>query len=64
MFDRGVVKLDRGLYTKAVHCAAELGYASVDELVTHLLERELNRPPQEDEAEDALKRLKGLGYID
>lgn len=44
--------------------AAELGgYASADEFVVHLLERELGKPGDGASEEEIKKRLEGLGYI-
>ena len=64
VFGRSIVKLDKGLYKKAVCQAVELGYASVDEFVVHVLERELSKLREQNEAEELQERLKGLGYLD
>ncbi len=41
------------------------GYSSVDEFVTHVLEREMEKlDPSKGESEEAIRRkLEGLGYI-
>ena len=57
------VKIDKGLYIKARKRAIELNYASVNEYVVHVLEKELNTPISPEENEETVKRLKGLGYI-
>ena len=51
------------LYEKTKRIVEELGYASVDEFVTHVLEREVNPPGMEDDDKAIVDRLKGLGYI-
>jgi len=66
MFRRNRVRLDAGLYRKAATRAGQLGYADVDEFVTHVLERELDKPvgPRDDQAtRQVIERLKGLGYL-
>jgi hypothetical protein len=39
------------------------GYSSVDEFVTHALEKEIAHLEDADSPEEIKKRLKGLGYI-
>lgn len=56
------VHLDSGLYERAQKRAKELGYASLQEYVQHLIERDLENLTEEEQA--ALdERLKGLGYL-
>jgi hypothetical protein len=60
------LKLDEDLISRCRKYAAEAGYSSVEEFITHILERELRKqaePSSEDE-EEVTKRLKGLGYIE
>lgn len=57
------VKLENELYEKTKRIAEELGYSSIDEFVTHVLEREVNPPGMEDDDAAVVDRLKGLGYI-
>jgi len=58
------VKLEKTLYEKARKFSETAGYASVDEFVTHILERELSKIEEGgDSAEEVEKRLRGLGYI-
>ena len=58
------VKIDSGLLERAKQAAQDAGYSSVEEFVTHLIEKELAR--SEDDADDraAADRLRGLGYIE
>jgi hypothetical protein len=59
------ITLDEGLYQQAKLRAAEMGYSSLEEYVTHVLERELKRIDGKNEADEViLERLRGLGYIE
>lgn len=63
------IKIDDELFEKVKKCAAAAGYASPDEFVTHVLEKEIARreAPGEDKGdstEQVKKRLQGLGYIE
>lgn len=56
------LKLDPELHRRAEERARELGYSSLEEYVSHLLERELaTLTPEQDAA--VVERLKGLGYL-
>jgi hypothetical protein len=57
------IRLDKNLYAKVKEYAAIAGYSSVDEFVTHVLEKEVAKIGEADSEEDIKKRLKGLGYI-
>lgn len=59
------IKIDDALYEKVKNLAEKAGYASADELVSHMLEREINYAGDADAPSDqeVLDRLKGLGYI-
>ena len=64
MFSGKKIKLDKNLLERAEAFAAEAGYASVEEFIAHILEREISKSDSEDESEEEVKeRLKGLGYI-
>jgi hypothetical protein len=64
MFGKKGIVLDPGLLERAKQAAAKAGYASVDEYVAHLVERELNRSEDAGaDADDIKKKLEGLGYI-
>jgi hypothetical protein len=62
MFGRGI-KLDKALVARVKRCADLAGYSSVDEFVTHVLEKELAKIEGSDSEEEMKKKLKGLGYI-
>ena len=57
------IKVDKELFERLKKAAESAGYASVDEFVTHLLERELGNKNADASDEEVKKRLEGLGYI-
>lgn len=64
MFGKKGIQLDPALMEKVRAAAEKAGYASADEFVAHVLERELSRT--DDDAtnnDDVKKKLEGLGYI-
>ncbi len=60
------IKLDKDLVERCKQHAKEAGYSSVEEFITHTLERELRKagPKSQEGDEEIIKRLKGLGYIE
>ncbi len=66
MFGGPKVKLDKDLLERCRKYAEEAGYGSVEEFITHVLERELRkgRTATPEDEEKVAKRLKGLGYIE
>lgn len=66
MFGGSKVKLDKDLLERCKKYAEVAGYSSVEEFISHTLEKELRKVEEvspEDE-EKVAKRLKGLGYIE
>ena len=63
MFGRNAIKLDKDLLERVKRYADLAGYSSVDEFVTHALEKELAQLEDSDSEDEIKKRLKGLGYI-
>ncbi len=57
------VKLDRDLVDKLRKVADVAGYATVEEFVTHILEKEMLHFEGVKDDKDMRERLKGLGYI-
>ena len=57
------IKIDPALLAKAKRYADLAGYSSVDEFVTHVLERELAKIDESDSEQEIRKKLKGLGYL-
>ena len=62
MFGRWV-KLDKTLLMKVKRSADLAGYSSVDEFVTHVLEKEISELETAESEQELKKKLKGLGYI-
>jgi len=63
MFGSKRIKLDKTLVKKLERYAALAGYSSVEEFVTHALEKEISKLEGADSEEEIKKRLQGLGYI-
>ncbi len=59
------IKIEKELYAKIKRYATIAGYASVNEFVTHALEKEVRKIEEADvgDEEAIKKRLRGLGYI-
>jgi hypothetical protein len=57
------IALDKALYERARRCARLAGYSSVDEFITHALEKALAQIEDGASEEEVKKRLKGLGYL-
>ncbi len=57
------IKLDKELLAKVKRYSDLAGYSSVEEFITHALEREIERLEESDSEEEIKKKLKGLGYI-
>jgi len=60
---RSRIALDKALVAKAKRYADLAGYASVDEFITHVLEKELAKIDGVDSEREIRDRLRGLGYI-
>ena len=57
------VKIDKALLDKIKKYAEMSGYSSVEEFITHCLEKEIAKIEEADSEEENKKKLKGLGYI-
>lgn len=57
------LKLDKALVARAKRYADLAGYSSVEEFITHIVEKELSKLDNADSQQDIRKTLKGLGYI-
>ena len=62
MFHSGI-KLDKALLIRAKRYADLAGYSSVDEFITHLVEKALATLDASDSEQEIRRKLKGLGYI-
>jgi metal-responsive CopG/Arc/MetJ family transcriptional regulator len=63
MFGSTKVKLDKALLDRVKRYADLAGYSSVEEFITHALEKEIRQLDEAGSEEEIRKRLKGLGYI-
>jgi metal-responsive CopG/Arc/MetJ family transcriptional regulator len=63
MFGGGRIKLDKDLLARVRKYSDIAGYSSVEEFITHALEKELAKLEDAGSEEEIKKRLKGLGYI-
>lgn len=63
MFGTTHVKLDTRLVERARRCADLAGYSSLEEFVTHTLERVVAHLEDADGEDEIKRRLKGLGYL-
>lgn len=59
----GKVKIDPDLLTRIKQIAEVAGYASHEEFIQHVLERELAQFEDASSDDDITEKLKGLGYI-
>lgn len=58
------VKIEKELYEKLKKLAELSGYSSVDEFVTHVLEKEVAKMTDDSSSDEEIKKkLEGLGYI-
>lgn len=57
------IKLEKDLFERVQKAAKAAGYASTDEFVAHVLEKELAGLDDTGSEEEIKKRLEGLGYI-
>ena len=59
------IKLDKDLLDRVKHVAEVAGYASHEEFITHVIEKELAEIEGDGGAsdEDITEKLRGLGYI-
>ena len=57
------IKMEKELYERVQKVAKAAGYASPDEFVKHVLERELANFEDAGSEEEIKKKLEGLGYI-
>jgi hypothetical protein len=63
MFGTHSVKFDKHLWGKLKRYADLTGYSSVEEFVTHVVEKEVAQLEGSDSEEEIRKKLKGLGYL-
>ena len=57
------VKIDGKLFERVKVAAEAAGYSSVEEFITHIIEKELAKNESKDADEKVADKLRGLGYI-
>jgi hypothetical protein len=57
------IKLDKALLARIKRYSDLAGYSSVEEFITHALEKEIAQLEEAESEEAVRKKLKGLGYI-
>jgi metal-responsive CopG/Arc/MetJ family transcriptional regulator len=63
MFGRTRITLEKALLARAQRYADQAGYSSVEEFITHVLEKQMAHLDEAASEEEIKKRLKGLGYL-
>ena len=65
MFGGTKIKIEKDMLERLKKVVEVAGYSSVEEFVTHVLERELNEldPGGDQDPEAMREKLRGLGYI-
>ena len=58
------IKIESGLFDRLKHVTDVAGYSSVEEFVTHMIEKELEKIEVADDDKAVEERLRGLGYIE
>jgi hypothetical protein len=58
------IKLDAALYDRAKRAAESAGYSSVDEFITHCIEKRLQELKTDEAEKQVADQLRGLGYIE
>lgn len=58
------ITIDTALYERLRIKSEQGGYSSVDEMIRHILEREVGDPPSGSDQAEVEKQLRGLGYIE
>ena len=57
------IRIDKELLRKVKMYSEIAGYSSVEEFITHTLEKEIEKLEDAGSEEEIKKRLRGLGYI-
>lgn len=57
------IKLEKDLLDRVKHVAEVAGYASHEEFIVHIIEKELSNFEEGASDEEITEKLRGLGYI-
>ncbi len=58
------IKIDSALFARAKNVVEVAGYSSLEEFVTHIIEKEVAKYEQTNTDEKTAEQLRGLGYIE
>ncbi len=58
------IKLEDDLYDRVKRIASVAGYATPEEFIVHVIEKELTTLESADSDEEVTERLRGLGYLE
>jgi predicted CopG family antitoxin len=63
MFGTKKIAIEKSLWERIEKVAEAAGYASVEDFVRHLIEREVRHLEEAKDEAEVKKRLEGLGYL-
>jgi hypothetical protein len=58
------IKIEKDLYERVAKAAEQAGYASTEEFIIHVLERETAKLAEAQTDKEVEEQLRGLGYIE
>jgi len=58
------IKIDSNLFDRVKKATEVAGYSSVEEFITHTIEKELAKYETSESNEKVAEQLRGLGYIE
>jgi len=58
------IKIDSALFARAKNVAEAAGYSSLEEFISHIIEKEIAKYEQTEVDEKTAEQLRGLGYIE
>ena len=58
------IKIDSALFARAKNVVEAAGYSSMEEFVTHIIEKEVDKHEHTKDDEKVDDQLRGLGYIE
>ena len=58
------IKIDANLYDRVKQVAQVAGYASPEEFIIHMIEKELSQLESSEDEKQMVERLRGLGYLE
>ena len=58
------IRVDKDLYERLEKKAAEAGYSTTDEFITHVLESAVSGQDESPDRDQVDRQLRGLGYLE